>query len=88
MAGFLADRGIVRGLGPGPSEVPACSNLEFLRQVRGLAGPTLRHHRRTAFGRLKFLGYDDRPEVLKTISSQHIEAFVVLNADTLGRGSL
>ena len=89
MAGFLADRGIVRGLGPGPSEVPACSNLEFLRQVRGLAGPTFAPS--PPYGPSacsSSSGTTTRPEVLKTISSQHIEAFVVLNADTLGRGSL
>ena len=88
MAAFLADRDLVRGVGPGPGEVLVRSYLEFLRQVRGLAVSTLRHHSRTALGLLKFFGYDDRPEVLKTISSQRIEAFVVQSAKTLGRGSL
>ncbi|MXY68103.1 MAG: tyrosine-type recombinase/integrase [Acidobacteriia bacterium] len=88
MAAFLADRDLVQGVDPGPGEVLVRSYLEFLRQVRGLAVSTLRHHRRTALDLLKFLGYDDRPEVLETISSQHIEAFVVQGAKTLGRGSL
>ena len=88
MAAFLADRDLLQIVDPGPGEVLVRSYLEFLRQVRGLAASTLRHHRRTALGLLNFLGYDDRPEVLKTISSQHIDAFVVRSAKTLGRGSL
>lgn len=88
MAAFLADRDLLRVVDPGPGEVLVRSYLEFLRHVRGLAASTLRHHRRTALGLLQFLGYDDCPEVLKTISSQHIEAFVVHHAATLGRGSL
>lgn len=88
MAAFLADREVVRGVNPGPGEVLVRSYLEFLPQVRGLAVSTLHHHRRTALGLLEFLGYDDRPEVRKTISSQHIEVFVVQSAKTLGRGSL
>ena len=85
---FLADRDLLRGVDPSPGEVLVRAYLEFLLQVRGLAVPTLRHHRRTALGLLKFLAYDDHPEVLKTISSQHIEAFVVQSAKTLGRCSL
>ncbi len=88
MAALLADRDLLQVVDPGPGEVLVRSYLEFLRQVRGLAASTLRHHRRTALGLLKFLGYDDRPEVLKTISPQHIEAFVVDSAATLGRSSL
>ena len=88
MATFLADRDLLRVVGPGPAEVLVRAYLEFLRQVRGLAASTLRNHRRTALGLLRFLAYDDRPEILMTISSQHIEAFVVQSAATLGRGSL
>ena len=88
MAAFLADRDLLQVVDPGPGEVLVRSYLEFLRQVRGLAASTLRHHRRTTLGLLNFLGYDDRPEVLKTISAQHIDAFVVHSAKTLGRGSL
>ena len=88
MAAFLAERDLLQVVDAGPSEVLVRSYLEFLRQVRGLAASTLRHHRRTARGLLNFLGYDDRPEVLKTISSQHIDTFVVQSSKTLGRGSL
>ena len=88
MAAFLADRDLLLVVDPGPCGVLVRAYLDFLRQVRGLAAATLRQHRRTALGLLQFLGYDDCPEVLKTISSQHIEAFVVHKAATLGRGSL
>ena len=88
MATFLADRELLRVVNPGPGEVLVRAYLEFLRQVRGLAASTVHHHRRTALDLLRFLAYDDRPEILMTISSQHIEAFVVQSAATLGRGSL
>ena len=88
LTAFLADRDLLQVVDPGPGEVLVRSYLEFLRQVRGLAASSLRHHGRTALSLLQFLGYDDRPEVLKTISSQHIEAFVMHHAATLGRGSL
>lgn len=88
MAAFLADRGLLQAREPRPAEVLVRSYLKFLREVRGLAVSTLRHHRRTALGLLQFVGYDDHPEVLQTISSQRIEAFVLRSAATLGRGSL
>ena len=90
MAAFLADRDLLQVMDPdpGPGEALVRSYLDFLRQVRGLAASTLRQHRLTALGLLKFLGYDNRPDVLKTISSQHIEAFVIQSAASLGRGSL
>ena len=88
LAAFLAGSGLWRVVDPTPSELLVRAYLEFLLQVRGLAHSTMRHHRRTALGLLAFLGFDDRPEMLKTLSAQSIEAFVLHHAATLGRGSL
>ena len=86
IAPLLADRNWVRGVDPAPGEV-LIPSLEFLRQVRGVVASTLRNHLRTALGPLKFLGCDNRPEILKTISSQHIEVFVAQSTNTLVGGS-
>ena len=88
MTAFLAGSSLLRVVDPSPGELLVRAYLDFLRQVRGLADASLRHHRRTALGLLKFLGFDDRPEILKTLSPQPIEAFVVHSAATLGRSSL
>ena len=88
MAAFLAASSLWRVVDPTPSELLVQAYLEFLRQVRGLADSTTRHHRRTALGLLTFLGFDDRPQRLKTLSAQPIEAFALHHAATLGRGSL
>ena len=88
MTAFLAGSSLLRVVDPSPGELLVRAYLDFLRQVRGLADASLRHHRRTALRLLEFLGFDDRPEILKTLSSQPVEAFVVHSAATLGRGSL
>ena len=88
MTAFFAGSSLLRVVAPSPGELLVRAYLDFLRQVRGLADASLRHHRRTALGLLEFLGFDDRPEILKTLSSQPIEAFVVHSAATLGRSSL
>ena len=88
MTAFLAGSSLLRVADPSPGELLARAYLDFLRQVRGLADASLRHHRRTALGLLEFLGFDHRPEVLGTLSSQSAEAFVVHRAATLGRSSL
>ena len=88
MAAFLADGRRLQVADPGPAELLVRSYLEFLRQVRGLAPSTARHHRCTALGLLEFLGFDSRPEVLATLSSQRIDTFVVQAAARHGRSSL
>ena len=47
----------------------------------------MRYQSRTALGLLEFLGFDDRSEILGTLSPQPIEAFVLHRAATLGRSS-
>lgn len=87
IAALLADRNSVRGVDLARGEVLIPSSMEFLRQVHGLVASTLHHHFRTALGPLKFRGCDNRPEILKMISSKRIEVFVVQSANTLGGGS-
>ena len=89
LAAFLAENGLLAAAAPPrPSELLVRAYLDFLRQVRGLAEWSLRHHRRTALGLLDFLGFDDRPEILSTLSAQAIDAFLVQTAPRLGRGHL
>ena len=59
MTAFLAGSSLLRVVDPSPGELLVRAYLDFLRQVRGLADASLRHHRRTALRLLEFLGFDD-----------------------------
>ena len=88
LSACLDERGLLRFAKVTPGQRLARAHLESLEQVRGYAASTLRYHRYTVRDLLAFVGFDDNPEALRTLSAERIEAFLHFSATRCGRGSL
>jgi integrase/recombinase XerD len=60
----------------------------YLRDVRGLAERTIEGHQNRLLSFLRFLKFDQRPSVIRTLKAKQIEAFVRRAAKTNNRFSL
>jgi integrase/recombinase XerD len=86
---YLAAVGVLGASAPPTmTEMKTAAYAKYLEDVRGLAPTTIVQHLSTARQFLQHVGYESHPSWLSCLRMSHIEAFVQVNGERLGRGSL
>jgi len=87
---YLEERELLAALPQPPSRSATLLSAyaEYLRDVRGLARSTVRHHLRSGAQLLAHLQYETTPSRLGAVSASDLEEFVRVTGQRQGRGSL